>query len=88
MIIYNLTTKTTKDMYVDDYIKWMQGQADSIQILPIRRDGYTPVISMYKNKKHVGYHAVTMSQSEVDALNSLLPKMRADRSFNISKIKV
>lgn len=76
-------------MFVEEYIKWMQKQADSIQILPIRRDGYTPVIVMFKNKKTVGGdHAVKMTQSEVDVLNSMLPKMRADRSFNISKIKV
>jgi hypothetical protein len=86
MIIYDPKTKKTKTMYIDEYVKWLKSKCDSIKILPISRDGYSPLIETYKNKKPVGYHSVKMSQSEVDVLNSMLPPMRKDGTFNVTKI--
>jgi hypothetical protein len=88
MIIYNPDTKKTKSMFVDEYLTWLKKQADAIQINPIRRDGYSPLIQMFKSKKPVGYHCVKMSQSEVDVINSILPPMRkTDNTFNLTRIK-
>jgi hypothetical protein len=88
MIIYDPKTKTKKSMYVDECMGWLKQRGDSIKILPIRRDGYTPTIEVFKNKARVNSHCVGMSQSEVDVMNALLPQIRkTDYSFNLNKVK-
>jgi hypothetical protein len=88
MIIYNPKTKTTKSMFIDEYIKWLKTQCDSIMFYHSRDTNYPVSVLMYTKNNKTGERFVKMSQSEVDALNGMLPQMRKDRSFNISKIKV
>ena len=85
MIVYDPTTKKKTSMFIDDYFAWMKKQGDTIRILPIKRDGYTPLIEIYKNKQKVGYHCVRLSQDEAAAINHLLPKQRKDGYFLINR---
>lgn len=85
MIIYDPKTQKKKTMFVDDYFRWLKEHGDTIRILPIRRDGYTPLIEVYKNKTKVGMHGVKISQDEAAAINSLLPKQRKDGYFLINR---
>lgn len=88
MIIYNLKTKQKRSMFVDDYIKWMKKHGDTIRVLPIRRDGFSPVIEVYRDKSYVDAHAVQMSASEAEAINNILPPQRKDGYFNLNRMKV
>jgi hypothetical protein len=87
MLVYDPTTKEKTEMEISNYLNWLKSIGDSIQILPIRRDGYTPLIAVYKDKQKVNYHCVGITQEESNILNSHLPKMRkTTNSFNLKKV--
>jgi hypothetical protein len=89
MIVYDPTTKQETKMEIKEYLMYLKSQGDSIQINPIRRDGYTPLIVIYKNHKKVSYHCMGISEAECTEINKALPAMRkTDNSFNLNKVKI
>ena len=89
MIVYDPSTKIKTEMDVKEYLTYLKNQGDSIQVNPIRRDGYTPLIVIYKNNEKVSYHCVGITQEESNAINQALPKMRkTTSSFNLNKVKL
>ena len=89
MIVYDPTTKEKTEMRIKEYLSYLKSQGDSIQVNPIRRDGYTPLIVIYKNHEKVSYHCVGISSEESHAINQALPKMRkTDSSFNLNKVRI
>lgn len=88
MIIYNPKTKTTKSMFVDEYIKWLKTQGGSIMFFQSRNTDYPIIVFMYTKNNKTVERFVRMSLDEIKALNSILPPMRKDRTYNVKKIGV
>jgi len=75
-------------MFVDEYIKWLKSQCDSVMFHLSRDTDYPVSVLMYTKNNKTGERFIKTSLDEREALYNMLPPMRKDRTYNVKKIGV